>query len=342
MGIVAPWKVTDKRVPYFESISSSVDPLHELAKHFAPHIVGLSHAKKALLLSLLSVDDAEGSRGRIHALLYGGPGSGKSTLVEAAAKEVGVEVLGSRTSPGSLTIDFRNRKTGALGAAHHVGYLVIDEFEKVERSSLKHFLRAMEEGQLSVPAGEDQGDGQGAEPIPMHWRLLATANDIGGLSDTLPELLDRFDFKLKMNPPTLQQAQHVVGGMMENFRRPRFDQQERYGFVGSFLQWAKTWTPELPEVEARFARHIGQSVLANMPAGSEVRMRSFESVMRVAFAMARVRRIDVVAELVMDAFEFLNPGWHFEEQFGTLRRHFNRLRMNQVRPKLSYRPSAVK
>jgi len=304
--------------------------LNKVSARFAPKIIGHERAKRALILTLLSVNDWGGSRGRIHCLLTGPPGSGKTTLIETAARISEIEVLSSRLSPGSLTVDFRKdveENQGAFGQAHRLdgsGVFAIDEFEKVPPESLKHFLRAMESGVIAVPGNDD------IVVIPTHWRLIAAANSQDNL---IPELVSRFDFKVNVPLPTKGQAESVIDGISQTFMQgvgehampeadlgSRIDQSDAIpeeAWLRGFISWAREFTPQFSPEERRHSARVLKQVLHAEDEG-HLQLRGYEAVYRIAFALARLRRRDVSVEIVMDAVEILrserNWGPRFERQ----------------------------
>jgi replicative DNA helicase Mcm len=315
---VSALKKQDPRLVEYEALSKDNFVLYRLADRLAPKIIGADLVKRAIVLALVSVDDAQSVRGRLHLLLHGPPGSAKSSLIEAAAKVADLEVLSSRTSPGSLTVDFRNYKEGAFAAAHHSDFqcLFVDEFEKVPRDSLKHFLRAMEEGEIAIPSGEAYG---GTHLMRTHWRLFATANTLEGLA---PELLDRFDFKVLVTRPDKPQARRIVEGIAAGFMRagaplsesadvPKESVLDNQLFLRGYVKWARSYVPEFPDEERQHAARLFQRMVDAFLPG-EYSMRSFESVLRCAYALARIRRVPVTVERIVEAVDIVHPGRHWE------------------------------
>jgi len=71
---ILPTYIEDNRRAYL------INHKHRLVKMFAPNVIGHKDKKLALLLSLIGAPETNGVRGRIHELLIGPPGLGKTKL----------------------------------------------------------------------------------------------------------------------------------------------------------------------------------------------------------------------------------------------------------------------
>lgn len=319
----------------YEAIYRTDFPLVQLGRLFAPRVIGHERAKRALCIVLASMDDMHGSRGRVSALLHGPAGGAKTTLIEYAAAVANTEVYSPTLTPGSLTIDFRDRKTGAFSQVHDQEFqlFALDETDKLDRKLYKHFLRAMEQGRIAVPSKSgagDEEDGTGpvdeATVIPAHIRVIATANNI----ELLPgPFLDRFDYQMLVKPPKANEAKLVVEGISKSFMaedRSQLGPSDDPAYLRGYFRWVRKYTPTFDPEERKYAIMVLAHVLRT-EAGLPLRLRQYEAVFRTAYALARIRHEPVTVERVMDAVEcvFYHRDWdgtfsRLKDVLGILRR----------------------
>ena len=286
----------------FTRIAASGNALNWLSQHLAPNIVGLEYHKKILCLALGSTDDEGSSRGRIHVLIWGSPGTAKTSVVTAAAAEAEAVVYGPRASVGGITIDFRSGQIGVIGGVHESEFqiLALDELEKFDSQTLEHLLQAMENARIPYAGGGTKG------VIPAHIRLIAACND----RRKLPiELLDRFDYQLHVPYPTKQQAHQIVEGIADSYKEPAHSPPP--GIVRNYLQQARKYKPDFPQEERRIAKNVFK-ILIDSERKNEVHLRRYHAVLRTAYALARIDQAPVTAERLMDAATLLYPDWNAE------------------------------
>ena len=280
----------------YRTVAAS-DPLRHLAPLVAPHLHGLEHAKRALLLCLASQDDGGNSRGRISVLFHGPPGTAKTQLLYWAAGVTACEVYSPRMTGPGLTVDMRTGEPGALPRAHQGPWrtICVDEVEKVGPSTLRQTLQALEEGVFTYTSANGTGTLEAAV------RFIGAANEIDGLP---PEFRDRMDFLVHVPLPDREAAKHIVAhitnGWMRTSGRPEQD------FVAGYLAWARQHHPAFPDAER--GRVIGLlQMFVDLSTSDAIRVRPLESVLRVAHALARLRHGDVTAATVLDAIRIQCP-----------------------------------
>src|SRR5262249_52694683 len=155
--------------------------------------VGQDKIKQSLQIAI----DAAKARGEPldHALFFGPPGLGKTTLAILLAKEMGVSI---RTSSGPV-LERPGDLVGLLTNLRRGDILFIDEIHRM-RPALEEFLYpAMEDGRVDVRISE----GPHAETIPMQvepFTLIGATTRYGMLT---PPMRARFGMIERLNfyPP---------------------------------------------------------------------------------------------------------------------------------------------
>jgi replicative DNA helicase Mcm len=164
------------------------DPYELLVDSIAPGIFGgelMDRIKLSLAMQLfggrrIENDDGTATRGDIHQLMVGAPGTGKSTLQDAV-KEYSPRastVSGKNASKAGITAaavrdDFGDTEwsidAGAFVQAHK-GICIIDELDKVDGDALSSLHSALERQELSVAKAGINAN------LKCHTSLLGAAN----------------------------------------------------------------------------------------------------------------------------------------------------------------------
>ena len=297
--------VPAEAVAGFEDLlCSGVDMVDFLASKINPKVEGLLHVKRGILLCLASSPDIAGDRGRIHVLMQGNPGTAKSMLRMWVSNQLGAGSCSQRTT-----------KVGLMGSAgggeivpgalprNDKGVLTIDELDKFPRDDRQGLLEAMEEGVIEVEAGGK------SKRFPAEVRIIACANRIRDFS---PELQDRFDFKFLLETPTGDEEKRVVSTIVRSWFRdkPWYDGKQ----LKMYLTWISDYQPPISDevrkvAEAMLLRWIelepGQigEVRDLAPRG----IRARESVLRVAYTIARLNRRGLIWQDIIRAVRILEP-----------------------------------
>lgn len=289
--------VPQDRLAEFAEIAASGAALERLAPLVAPHVHDLLRAKQALLLVLASADDEGVSRARIHAMFWGPPGTAKTELLLWAANVAGCEVYSPRMTGPGLTVDLRTGEPGALPRAHATEWRLVcaDEVEKYPPAVLRQTLQALEEGAFSYTAAGATGT------MRAEIRFLGAANETENLP---PEFLDRMDFLTHIPLPTRDAAREIVRSITDSFMRPGAERQA--GFIRDYLRWARRHKPEFPDAERDLVGRV-LAMFVDLHGGDAVRIRPYESILRVAYALSRLECGDVTGERVVRAVEVLHP-----------------------------------
>ena len=238
--------------------------------------------KKAILLSLASLMDKYGDRGRIHVLLHGKPGTGKSKLAHWVASKLGHAETSHRTTDVGLTGDARGEEItmGDLPLAHGE-HLIIDELDKFDKSDRYGLLEAMSDGKVTISAGGKK------ESFKAETTVISIANKLEKLSKVLR---DRFDFVLECKIPSKEKGKDIIQGIVKDWRREKKDYSGKK--LAKYLSWVKEFTPKIKEGERKEISKV-LSKYIDKKEDQEVRVRKYERYMRIAMAIARLNRRNV-------------------------------------------------
>lgn len=290
--------VDDETRQRFEAlVTGGKDMVTYWAPFINPKIEGMEDVKTALLLSLASVGDQFGDRGRIHVLMEGAPGCAKSELQQWIALKLGAESCSQRTSKVGLTGDARGDQItpGALPRAHG-GVLCIDELDKFSHGDRQGVLESMEDGIVQIEAG-----GMSVR-FPAEARLICSANNTTAFS---PELIDRFDFRFHLKAPTGDAKKKVVSSIITHWMK------DKAGYEGDdlkkYLSWIKDYKPDFPDTVRKQA-DILVGMYIDFTEDMQQGIRAYENVLRVAYTRAKLNHRDMTIQDIYEAIVVLNPG----------------------------------
>ncbi|AEC52241.1 MCM2/3/5 family DNA replication licensing factor [Pyrococcus sp. NA2] len=248
-------EISGDEAQLFEEFARAKDFEQRFIDSIAPSIVGMDIEKKVIAWALFSGDDLDTPAGhvrkRVHVLLFGDAGTGKSEIIKFAAEIApkGVWVSGTHSSGVGLTaaIDSMDGKrvlrAGALVIGDR-GVVALDELDKMKDEDHDKLLDALEHGRFPFNKG-------GFHTVLMARAVvLAAANPPGGRFDLniktpLEELMRTFDqplysrfdvimpvFKNKSN---LEEIARAILDKHEGKIRPPFGKD----FLTRYIVYAK-------------------------------------------------------------------------------------------------------
>lgn len=302
-----------------EELATDPDIFERIANSIAPSIFGHKNIKKAIALQLFGGvkkgrEDGVKSRGDIHILLIGEPGTGKSQLLkftgELAPK--GRYVVGkSSTGAGLTAAVVRDESTGEFeleaGAVvlANKGMAAIDEIDKMGEEDRSSLHEAMEQQQISVSKANIQAT------LNAQTSILAAGNPKFGRFDPyepIPQqidigdtLLSRFDFIFPVkDEPDEEKDKQLSDQVLKNHIDPEeTDADIDQEMLRKYVAYAKNKRPQLTQEAADKI----QEFYVNMRSkGDEegdsvpITARQLEALVRVAEASARAELDDEVTE----------------------------------------------
>src|SRR3989344_8784543 len=198
--------LTRKDEEEIENFAKNPKLYETIANSIAPSIYGYELIKLALTLQLVGgvrklKEDGTITRGDIHILLIGDPGSGKSQILQFIAKNAPKArfVSGKGSSGAGLTASVIkdeflrgwSLEAGALVLANK-GLAVVDELDKMAPEDRSALHEALEQQQVTISKANIQAS------LRAETTLLAAANPKGSRFDPYTPIPQQIDL-----PPTL-------------------------------------------------------------------------------------------------------------------------------------------
>jgi replicative DNA helicase Mcm len=311
--------LTEEEKEEIEELAKNPEIFEKISRSIAPSIFGHEKIKQAIALQLFGGvkkgrEDGVKSRGDLHILLIGEPGTGKSQLLkftgELAPK--GRYVVGkSSTGAGLTAAVVRDESTGEFeleaGAVvlANKGMAAIDEIDKMGEEDRSSLHEAMEQQQISVSKANIQAT------LNAQTSILAAGNPKYGRfnpHEPIPQqisigdtLLSRFDF---IFPVTDEPDEEKDTQLSEQVLKNHIDPEETDAEIGQdmlrkYVAYAKKKRPQLTQEAADKI----QEFYVNMRSkgGEEgdsvpITARQLEALVRVAEASARAELADKVTE----------------------------------------------
>lgn len=233
----------------YESYAKNV--YEEIIHLIAPNLLGLEEAKQAVTLQLFAKE-------RMHVLLLGDPGTGKTDLLQASHElaEVSSMGLGSGTTGAGLSVAYTKGELqkGLLPLAH-TGICCIDELNLMKKDDRAALYNAMEKGFVTYDKGGKH------EKIPADVRVLATANpkgdrfegeDVDELREQLPfeaALLSRFHLVFLIRKPDKKEFLDITKKIVKQDKATKPD-----------TSYAKQYIKHAQQLEVSFPANLEAQV----------------------------------------------------------------------------------
>ncbi|MCK5031224.1 MAG: AAA family ATPase [Thermoplasmatales archaeon] len=281
---------------YFQIVAKE-NPLEFFSKHICPYLVGTQWdiiRKCSLLMGVTT--DRPNLRMRLHILLCGGPGTGKSELLNWWRRKMdGVLVNSELTSKTGLVGDARGKTIHpGLLARSNGSVLLVDELDKMSIKDQNGLLQAMEEGEYIITKGKNR------QAFKAEVRVIATCNDINKIQQPL---VDRFDFPFKVARISRIKRAEYVSDIIDSFMGK--NAKDYSLVVKAYLNWAKNAKTRIDPSDEPAIKKAIKNYILNTDANIEgVSYRSLEfSILRIAYALALLERSKITESHINFAIE---------------------------------------
>jgi len=278
------------------------DYISELLPYVAPHVEevqGLDKVKVAMLLQLFSCRDLPNLRNRIHILLVGDPGTGKTVLLKWIT-DVG----------DGLYRSLRMTAAGLGGSLRSIAYmdnkpllqrangkiLALDEIDKLNREDLDPLLSAMEEGIVTLSGAELD------VTYEAKVRIIAAANR---RTKMRPELIDRFDYYRQLRKLTKREISSVIERIVDFVST---EEKSNYLEVGKMIikrliRKRSKFIPKITDPDG--VKNEIDNILAKTGMGLDS-VRQTQKWLRFAYAYAKINKVNVNGAVVKKVYELLS------------------------------------
>lgn len=304
--------LTEEEREEIKELGKDPDIFDRIIDSIAPSIYGHRQVKKAIALQLFrgvkkTREDGVKSRGDIHILLIGEPGTGKSQLLKFTGElsPKGRYVVGkSSTGAGLTAAVVRNEQTGEFeleaGAVvlANKGLAAVDEIDKMSEEDRSSLHEAMEQQQISISKANIQAS------LNAQTSILAAGNPKLGRFDPyepIPQqieigdtLLSRFDFIFPVkDEPDKEKDTKLSDQILKNHIDPEdTDADIPQEQLRKYIAYARREVR--PELTQSAADTIQEFYVSMREGGSEgegenvpITARQLEALIRVAEASAR-------------------------------------------------------
>ncbi len=259
-------KISDEEMEQIQEIAKKENVINHLAKSLAPSIYGHDKIKEALVLQLAGGcrkvrPDGVITRGDMHMLLIGDPGSGKSQLLKRMSKIApksrftsGKGATGAGLTASVVKDEFLggwSLEAGTLVLANN-GFAIIDELDKMGKEDRSALHEALEQQTISIAKANIQAT------LRCETTVLAAANPKFGRFDPYDLIANQINL-----PPTLINRFDLIFPVKD---LPNKEKDERTAaFILSFHKDPEKAVSEIPsELMRKYYAYIRKKITPKM------------------------------------------------------------------------------
>lgn len=281
-----------------DRLRSDTDAIDWLWEHVNPNMAERRRERTAALLAVASGEDRNNVRGRIHVLLVGPGGTGKTALKDWIKYRFdGAVGAGPDSSNAGLRFNANTGEFGVLADAHG-GTICLEELGKFDKSEQDALYEAMSEGYFEVNKGTYDME------VPSETRVVAVSNDVSGLAGPLQT---RFDFIIEMDDYGTDDTITVATDLYDRFRDAYVydDTDSKPPLIPQYLAFIAGFRPDYPDNEHARVKDLLERLVRNEGLVGEIREK--EAYLRVAYTIARLNRRDLSAYDWVRAVDLIHP-----------------------------------
>jgi DNA replicative helicase MCM subunit Mcm2 (Cdc46/Mcm family) len=286
-----PGKSLEEMKQYLLDLVGGEDPPNFMTPFFCPEVIGHENVKLGLLCCLVTKWDDPEMRQRIHVLLKGVRGTGKSAFINHLTRRWGALYLSGEAKRSSLKGDGRKEDGGVrLLTKYHGGIVCHDEIEDFK--DIDSLRDVLEDGVYTDTKGGRH------EVFPAQCRYVAAANDISKVS---APILSRFDLVYGFQIPSIGESVAIVRKKISGLRYPPLTEETIKAYVTIAQSLAPVLTPSSREELDEKAQPFEEYFISIDEGRSG---RWVESVLRIATTLAKLRLQDTITVRdIRDALE---------------------------------------
>ncbi len=314
-------EISKEEEEQIKALAADPQVYEKLTKSIAPSIYGHEKIKEALLMQFVGGvrkerPDGIITRGDMHVLLVGDPGSGKSQLLKRATKiapkaryVTGKGVTGAGLTAAVVKDEFLggwSLEAGALVLSNR-GFVMIDELDKMNNEDRSAMHEALEQQTESISKANIQAT------LRAETTVLAAGNPKLGRFNLMepiapqielpPTLLNRFDliFPIKDLPDKVKDekmARHILGLHQDpSLTEPEVQTDLLRKFIAYVRRkvMPKITDQALDEIKNYYVKMRSQGEIEGQAARPiPITARQLEALVRLSEASAKIRMSDKV------------------------------------------------
>jgi len=314
--------ITKEEMEKFNNLSKDKKYIEKLAVSLFPTIAGNDKIKEGILLQLAGGvkkigEDGTNTRGDIHILVIGDPGSGKSAMLQRIEKVVPHARVANGKGASGVGLTASVIKDDFVGWTYAAGTLVlahknmaiIDEFDKMSADDRDNIHEAMEQQTVTISKANIQARlscecALLAGANPKFTRFDLYAKTIAEQINLPSSLVNRFDliFPVKDIPEPKKDTKVAVTIFNKHKKKENKNVALDTPLLRKYLNLSKSIMPSISEAATEKlieyylkmrAMAAGESGIKSIP----ISARQLEGIIRLSEAFAKLRLSQEVSKI---------------------------------------------